>query len=479
MIYLLLAIILILIILYLFALRRYRRHTWSFVVDKNIIEFFKPVGLLMYDLLEKRISFSQDKTKIYQLYGRFGVQERYKHFMVLRISLVYCIILLFSILSLVYGVTLDESPLITTKPAYEEGKRIEFYHYEIKDQESDYSGNLQVEIPTIEPTQKEVDNYLKQVIQQVEEQLCPGKIGELETYYDLSFPETYLGVSIDWISQDKNYLLSSGRIRQEKLTEITQVRVDATYSYYDFILTKTYKITLHPQPLTINNDHLEETLRDSIKKASTNEVVVLPSKIQGYQVNWSGDTNWLSPIRLFLMGLVVAVLFYFLKAKALDEHMVKRKEEILIRLPNLINKIALLIQAGMTFNNAWQKVVEDYRVLKNNTGIRYELYEEMLITQNDIAAGTDTLKAYELFAKRLGCKEVFRFITIITQNIKKGNHMLSNALLELSYHVWQQRAQRAKIKGEKASTKMVFPMVILLVVVMMMILTPAYLTLQF
>lgn len=122
--------------------------------------------------------------------------------------------------------------------------------------------------------------------------------------------------------------------------------------------------------------------------------------------------------------------------------------------------------------------MEDYLKFKKASGIQYELYEEMFITRNDIAKGTPELKAYELFSKRVGCKEVYRFITIVTQNIKKGNRMLSDSLLSLAYTVWQQREQRAKIKSEKASTRMVFPLGLLLIGIILIVLTPAILQLQ-
>jgi len=467
-----------LIAIYILSKKAYGQTKFEFDLDDYTLKDYLFIGLFGYEYLSRFITFKKNRNSIHQMYGQYNFVERYRLFVAERLTLAYAILLVFTILSLGVSIKGDMKQNELSKNEFEKGDHYTYYDYVIDEEGLSAAGELRINVPAIEATPSESLDYVNLAIAYVEANLSKNEYGLYKTYSKLNCPDSYKLVTIKWKSSNSQYLLNSGQIRYVNIVDYQPVELTATYLFQDISIVKTYDIVLYPLPISASEEVLESVLLEAIDNQTDSTQLLLPNEIDGYAVNWYEKKAFLTEAKMFVMGILLAILFYFLKAKSLEEKVTNRQENILIRLPYLINKISLLIQAGMTFHGAWNKIIEDYIRLKNSSSIKYELYEEMIITQNDMARGTSELIAYEMFSKRIGLKEVFRFITIVTQNIRKGNRMLSTALMDLSYQSWQQREIIAKTKGEKASTKMVIPMALMLIAILIMILTPAVLSLQ-
>jgi tight adherence protein C len=84
---------------------------------------------------------------------------------------------------------------------------------------------------------------------------------------------------------------------------------------------------------------------------------------------------------------------------------------------------------------------------------------------------------YEDFARRCRTIEVSRFVSIIIQNIKKGNDELALILRVISNESLNTRKNIAKKLGEEASAKMIIPMMIMFLAIILIVSTPAVLSL--
>ncbi len=150
-----------------------------------------------------------------------------------------------------------------------------------------------------------------------------------------------------------------------------------------------------------------------------------------------------------------------------------KQKKLLIRLefPEFINKLALLVNAGMTISRAWEKVVLDNKKTS-------PLYEELKIVISDMASGKPESKAYEDFAKRCRTPEASKFTAYILQNMKKGTGDLVSVLRVQSNESWETRKNIAKRLGEEASTKMLFPMMLMFISILIIVAAPAILALS-
>jgi len=179
----------------------------------------------------------------------------------------------------------------------------------------------------------------------------------------------------------------------------------------------------------------------------------------------------------FIFFLITAIaLSFYLPDKELEDKVKKRRRQMLIDFPELLNKLVLLINAGMTISGAIEKITSDARTL--GISANRILYGELEKTAKEIKLGKSEIKAYEDFAKRCRLPEITRFTSILIQNLKRGNSELVSILKLQSSECWQMRKNTARILGEEAETKLLFPMMLMLFAILIIVIAPSVMQLQ-
>ena len=159
---------------------------------------------------------------------------------------------------------------------------------------------------------------------------------------------------------------------------------------------------------------------------------------------------------LIFTGGAVAAFFAvpFLVDSSLKGTIEKRRLSIQMEFPEFVNKLTLLVNAGMTISKAWEKII-------NENKREHILYDEMRYAMAEIKAGRPEGIAYEEFARRCHVKEVTKFVSVIVMNLKRGGSEVVPVLREQGRECWEMRKNAAKAIGEQASTKILIPMMIM------------------
>jgi tight adherence protein C len=171
---------------------------------------------------------------------------------------------------------------------------------------------------------------------------------------------------------------------------------------------------------------------------------------------------------LFYLGLLLAVMMPFLLYRQLDEKIKERQEHLIMEFPEFVNKMVLLVNAGETVPNAIIKCVQQ----KKNAD-KSELYKELKDVVHKLENGEPFPGVMEQFSKKCGIQEASIFTTTVLLNYRRGGNEFVTAVRKLSQDLWEKRKAVAKIRGEKASTKLVFPLVIIFFVIVVIIGWPA------
>ena len=171
-------------------------------------------------------------------------------------------------------------------------------------------------------------------------------------------------------------------------------------------------------------------------------------------------------IALTLGGVVAFIGAYFLTDTTLDQMIEKRNQNIKYDFPEFLSKLTLLISAGLTFESAWEKVL-------NSTNKNSVLYHEFKKTFQDMEANITREVCLKNLSRRCKVNEISKFSTIVLQNITKGSADMTNKLEMLANECWVERKSLAKKKGEEASTKLLFPMMLMLLAVFIITVVPA------
>lgn len=175
----------------------------------------------------------------------------------------------------------------------------------------------------------------------------------------------------------------------------------------------------------------------------------------------------------FLM-ITALILVFYLPDRELAQKVKKRRTQMQIDFPEFLNKLALLVNAGMTVTGAMSRITGDRVEFSRER----PFYKELAVTMHEIKTGRPEVKAYEDFAKRCRLPEITRFISILIQNLKKGNSELVSILRLQSEECWHMRKTVAKILGEEADTKLLFPMMLMFIAILIIVIAPSVMQLQ-
>lgn len=169
------------------------------------------------------------------------------------------------------------------------------------------------------------------------------------------------------------------------------------------------------------------------------------------------------------LAFIAAVAY--LTDRDLYKRVEKRRNELKSDFPDFVGKLVLLVNAGMTITRAWEKAA-----MEGNPDS--PLYEELRRSLTDIKGGMPEHRAYESFAKRCRAPEITRFVSLVLQNLRKGNSELVPVMRLFAGECWEMRKNAARKYGEEASTKLLLPMTLMFIAILLIVGTPAVLALR-
>ena len=149
-----------------------------------------------------------------------------------------------------------------------------------------------------------------------------------------------------------------------------------------------------------------------------------------------------------------------------------RKNQLMLDYPDLMWKMTMLLGAGLTIKGTFQRMAKQY--YRDRRKLRY-VYEEVLYTCREMESGVSEAEAYERFGRRFGLPEYIQLGSVLSQNLKKGARGLTALLEEEALSSMTERKNNARKLGEKAGTKLLFPMILMLGIVMVILMVPAFL----
>ena len=282
---------------------------------------------------------------------------------------------------------------------------------------------------------------------------------------------------IAWESLNYRYIDMEGKLRREEIpSEGVAAGLKAIFTYEDFQAEYLFYVQIYPEILPTEEAE-EQKILESVQaeeKSREQETLLLPSELEGRKLKWEGvkSKTW---IAVFFLTICAGFSVYFLKDEDLKKEKEKRNDQMCLVYPEIVSKLSVYLEAGMTIRRAWEKICADYEIRKSD-GKRNYAYEEMQITGQEMKSGISEMSAYERFGKRCGIQLYSKFSALLTQNLRKGSTKLGPLLKEESRLAFEERKNAARKAGEEAGTKLLFPMMMMLCVVMLMILLPAFMT---
>lgn len=324
------------------------------------------------------------------------------------------------------------------------------------------------------------EEELETLYRQFEEELPQLILGRNESpehiTTELELSEIYEGFPfwVEWKSDAPEIIRENGAVDPGRNQAFVCLR--AEISYEEYIRETEITVTVAGKSETVEEqerNRIAELLQQVQEENPEKEGFQLPEEIDGKGICWKED-NGKTGGMLVVGCVIAAVAVFFFQDRDLHDLVEKKKREERRTYPEILQKLTLYLQAGLTVRAAFCRVAEDYERERAKGGRRLEAYEEMLIATREIRMGIPERTAYEGFGKRTGLREYVRLSTFLLQNLKKGSTTLLGQLKEEAQEAEELRMQNARKLSEEAATKLLLPMVLLLVIVMVMIMVPAF-----
>lgn len=274
-----------------------------------------------------------------------------------------------------------------------------------------------------------------------------------------------------WYIDNTERIDRNGMVYTEGLTEKEQVNLTAELSLGGYEKEYFFCVLVVPGELT-EQEKLVRAVKQKIRRveeeAGKESSFLLPSKVEGQEIVYRKPEKDQS---FLLCGIAVAAAAFsmFLPDQKLAQQKQEKEDELSLAYPEIVSKLCLLIGSGLTVRKAWERIIQDYK----ETGEFNYAYEEMLFTYYELERGMPEGKAYTSFGRRCRLHGYRRLGNLLEQNLKKGTAGLLALLQEETWQAFEDRRSAAVKLAQEAGTRLLLPMILLLLVVLVICIAPA------
>lgn len=334
---------------------------------------------------------------------------------------------------------------------------------------------IQIEVPAVEYTEPELKEQFQNGFQYLEAQMLGDNITPDMVKQNLNLEKTIpeSGIRVQWSSDDYELLEDNGTVHNQTLKEPAEVCLRLELSYADEVQQREYRLVIYPGELT-DQELMKQKVSEAVTKAAEEQryerEVILPGEIAGYRLQMPSDTGRIIAV-ILIGGIVIMLMLWMRKRENLHREVKKHKQQLLLSYPGFVNQLQLYLGAGATVQGALERVMQLYETRHQTTQV---LYRELEIMRNEIGAGITQEEAYIRLGRRTGLAPYMRLMSLLGRQIRTGGHEIRIQLEEEAQSAFTYRKEQAKKAGEEAGTKLLLPMILLMVISMAVILIPAW-----
>lgn len=296
-----------------------------------------------------------------------------------------------------------------------------------------------------------------------------------DLYMPAELPGT--GITVGWYLDSWEYVKPDGTVDNSRLEEEVCVKVQAELRLQEQKELWEGEIRIQP-PQNPDERQKAEMLAYQINSGqedSADREVILPASIFGQPVTWYSekDDRWI----WMLMLTAAAVIAVMIGQKKEEERLIKQRERNMqMDYPEIVSRLGLYMGAGISSRKAWERIVENYEKKSMETGKQREAYEEMRTALYEMQSGVAESLAYERFGTRCRLPSYLKLGTLLSQNLRKGTRNLAELLEWESREAFEDRKAFAKKMGEECESRLLLPMILMLLTILIMVMYPAILS---
>ncbi len=465
---------LILLLMMMLITCRYKsKYVKKLDIKKYKLRVFYPLSLWIVDKLPKKFISKNSKTnrKLKELYLKEDISEEQSLYIAQKISVV--ILVLFC--GLIFGLGVSA----TSPSSLQEIKNVKrkgdssTYNFVAKNKKD--TKNISIDVAGRKRTQKEIYKAIdkgKKLL--VKKMLANNKsVNKVDSHVNFVNSIGKEKIKVSWGIENSDLIGYDGEIGGEVPKEGSLVKLTATMELDKITEDYNFYIKVFPENKTSD---LQSYIQKHVDENSvTKDKVSLPTKIGGkvykYFIKNENYSVWIFPL-----ALAIAIVLFVLKDKDLDKEVKERQKQMLRDYPDIVSKLLIYFGAGLSIKSALERIVYEYNKQKKEM---HFAYEEMDIAITKMKSGVSETTAIAEYGDRCGIHCYIKLANIIEQNLRRGSKDMVYALKSEVNSAVNTRKNSILKEGSEISTKLLGPMVVMLIISIVIIMVPAFLSMNF
>lgn len=366
---------------------------------------------------------------------------------------------------------------ILNRPESGAGDREQNLQVELEGRKYPFSFSL-LEMPMDE---REIQKRLTETAELLEETFVKDNTDMQHIVSDVCMPSVFpdTQIAIQWYLDSWDYVKPDGAVENACLEEPVMVCVQAVMELQGQTQTWEKEMRVCPPKIPDKAQKLQmlEYKINSFQEESEVQKVELPRTVFGQSVTWypEADLRW-----IWILMLTAAAVCAVIIGRHKEEERRRRQREQSMQMdyPEIVSRLGLYMGAGISTRRAWERIVESYEEKGAGNRKPREAYEEMRRALYEMQSGVAEAVAYERFGTRCRLPSYLKLGTLLSQNLRKGTRNLAGLLQEESREALENRKALAKKMGEECESKLLFPMIMMLLTILLMVMYPAIISFQ-
>lgn len=373
------------------------------------------------------------------------------------------------ILLFIYTINQEDPNQIDSiqRPGFMEGKEektLYFYNDDIKEEQS-----IRLYIKEGEHSKKDIEVYLDSVSEKFEHYI-QSQFDQYESIVGpLALPESFMSCRIEYTYFSDSKIDEEGWFIYDNWKASETVKLEYRLMYEDITRENQISIIIKKGAFTsayksMYANHFIDSSWNTLNNDLSVKDINLPQAYTFY--DRPSSFSWSTGLMLLIIILITSILLIRFELKLREIQLKKMKR---IHLTYIINNFVLFYNTGMTIKKSLEYSLQNrIKSLESKNDVAKQLMTYLIQLEQD----EDILIIATSFNDFFANTESRRFTRLLIQNLKQGDHLLSHQLLQLAENMWDDRIRRARKESEKASSKLIFPMLLIFVVILMITIIP-------
>lgn len=284
-------------------------------------------------------------------------------------------------------------------------------------------------------------------------------------------------IFVSWSISDSSKINYEGILSENVAKEGEVVTLTATMTLGKYTQDYSFAVNVFPPK---KKGNMEKDLQEYVNQNEKyEEDVKLPDELNGQKVQYYNITSEVSGYVL-AAGFIISLALFFLKDTDLKKEVDKRNRQLLNDYPEIVSKILLYYGAGLSIQRTIERIVKAYEEEKKENGKLYRYsYEELSMCLTKMKSGVSEISAINQYGARCKLHCYIKLAGLMEQNMRRGTKELSLVLKNELKEAMNEKKNHMLKNGGQISTKLLGPMVVMLIISVVIIMVPAFMSMEF